>query len=142
MMDVNRIYQGDALSVLLTFPDNSVDMCMTSPPYYGLRNYGVEQVFPGGYKGQLGLEPTPEVYVWHLVEIFHEVKRVLKKEGTLWVVINDSYLNKCLCMIPEQLAMALVRDGWVLRNKNIWYKHGGMPSSAKEIGRASCRERV
>jgi len=164
MMKVNKIYQGDALSVLQTFPDNSIDMCMTSPPYWGLRDYGVEQIFSDGWKGQLGLEPTPEMYIQHMTEIFHEVKRVLKKEGTLWLVIGDTYggscqgggdtgiskeryrkelltykdtpqkkmMPKCLMMIPERLAWSMIQDGWILRNKNIWYKHNGMPSSVHD----------
>jgi len=169
MMEINKIYHGDALSVLRTFPDNSIDMCMTSPPYWGLRDYGVEQVFPDGSKGQLGLEPTPEMYIQHMAEIFHEVKRVLKKTGTLWIVIGDTYWgggnaqghtentvqfgtvktlehgavskpvargnqfqSKCLCMIPERLAWSMIQDGWILRNKNIWYKHNAMPSSAQD----------
>jgi len=163
-MGVNKIYQGDALSVLQTFPDNTIDMCMTSPPYWGLRDYGVEQVFPDGSKGQLGLEPTPEQYIQHMTEIFHEVKRVLKKIGTLWVVIGDTYggscqgggdtglskkryrkelltyrdkpqkkmMPKCLMMIPERLAWSMIQDGWILRNKNIWYKHNNMPESVKD----------
>lgn len=78
-----QILQGDCLTVLKTLPDNSVDCCITSPPYYGLRDYGVD--------GQIGLEETPEEYVNRLVAVFHEVKRVLKKDGTLWLNIGDSY---------------------------------------------------
>jgi len=77
------ILQGDALAVLKTLPDESVDMCCTSPPYYGLRDYGVA--------GQIGLEETPEQYVSKLVAVFHEVKRVLKSTGSLWLNISDSY---------------------------------------------------
>lgn len=77
------ILHGDALSVLKTLPDGSVDCCVTSPPYYNLRDYGVN--------GQIGLEESPEEYIQKLVEIFREVKRVLKKDGTLWVNIADSY---------------------------------------------------
>lgn len=77
------ILQGDALEVLKTLPDESVNMCVTSPPYLGLRDYGVD--------GQIGLENTPEEYIQRLVDVFHEVKRVLKNDGTLWVNIGDSY---------------------------------------------------
>lgn len=77
------ILHGDALSVLKTLPDESVDCCVTSPPYYNLRDYGVD--------GQIGLEETPEEYIQRLVEIFREVRRVLKSDGTLWVNIADSY---------------------------------------------------
>lgn len=77
------ILQGDALSVLKTLDDESINCCVTSPPYYNLRDYGVD--------GQIGLEETPEEYIQKLVEIFREVRRVLKKDGTLWVNIADSY---------------------------------------------------
>jgi len=77
------LLQGDALSVLKSMPDESVDMCMTSPPYWGLRNYHVD--------GQIGLEKTYQEYIDHLMQIFDEVKRVLKKTGTCWVNIADSY---------------------------------------------------
>jgi len=71
-----EIKQGDALSVLKTMPDQSINTCVTSPPYWGLRDYGVD--------GQLGLEKTPEEYVAKIVEIFREVRRVMKDDGTLW----------------------------------------------------------
>ena len=77
------LYQGDALEVLSRLPSESVDMCVTSPPYYGLREYGMD--------GQIGLEKTPEEYVAKLVAIFREVRRVLKKEGTMWLNLGDSY---------------------------------------------------
>ena len=79
----NNIITGDALEQLKNLPDRSIDCCVTSPPYYGLRNYGVE--------GQIGLEETPEEYINRLVKVFHEVKRVLKDDGTLWLNIGDSY---------------------------------------------------
>lgn len=79
----NIIYHGNCLKVLKTLPDNSIDCCVTSPPYYGLRNYGVE--------GQIGLEETPEAFVAELVKVFDEVKRVLKPTGTLWLNMGDSY---------------------------------------------------
>jgi DNA modification methylase len=82
-MTPNTIIQGDALEVLRTLPDNSVDCCVTSPPYYALRDYGVS--------GQIGLEDTPEAYIERLREVFMEVRRVLKPEGTLWLNIGDSY---------------------------------------------------
>jgi len=77
------ILQGDVLEQLHTLPDKSVQCCVTSPPYYGLRNYGV--------KGQIGLEDTPEAFVEKIVEVFHEVKRVLRDDGTLWLNFGDSY---------------------------------------------------
>jgi DNA modification methylase len=83
MERVNEIIEGDALAVLKTLPNENVDCCITSPPYFGLRDYGVA--------GQIGLEETPEEYTEKLVEIFREVKRVLKKEGTMWLNLGDSY---------------------------------------------------
>ena len=77
------IYLGDALSCLKNIPDNSVHMCVTSPPYYGLRDYGVV--------GQIGLEETPEEYIEKMVLVFREVRRVLRPDGTLWLNIGDSY---------------------------------------------------
>lgn len=80
---MNHILQGDSLTILKTLESESIDCCITSPPYWGLRDYGVE--------GQLGLEKTPEEYVVKMVQVFREVKRVLKKEGTLWLNLGDSY---------------------------------------------------
>jgi len=82
-MELNAVYNIDCMEGLKQLPDNSVDCCITSPPYYGLRDYGV--------KGQIGLEETPEAYIQKMVEIFSEVYRVLKKTGTLWLNIGDSY---------------------------------------------------
>jgi DNA modification methylase len=82
-MELNKIYHGDSLEVLKTFPSESVDCVITSPPYFGLRDYGVE--------GQIGLEETPKIYVDKLVLVFREVKRVLKDDGTLWLNLGDSY---------------------------------------------------
>ena len=80
---LNKIIQGDCLEVLKTLPNESIDMVMTSPPYWALRDYGVD--------GQLGLEPTFQEYITKLCDIFDEVKRVLKKEGTCWVNMGDVY---------------------------------------------------
>ncbi len=83
MLEINKIYQGNVLKVLKTFPDESIHCCVTSPPYWGLRDYGIE--------GQIGLENTPEEYVAKMVEVFREVKRVLRKDGTLWLNLGDTY---------------------------------------------------
>ena len=80
---MNKIFCGNALDILKTFPPESVNMCVTSPPYYGLRDYGVE--------AQIGNEQTPYEYIQNLLLVFEEVKRVLKPDGTLWVNIADSY---------------------------------------------------
>lgn len=83
MIELNKIYNSDCSEFLKQLPDNFIDCCVTSPPYYGLRDYGVE--------GQIGLEETPDQYVQKLVAVFTEVKRVLKPEGTLWLNLGDSY---------------------------------------------------
>lgn len=82
---LDKIIQGDAIEILRTLPDGLVHTCVTSPPYWGLRDYGVE--------GQLGLEATPEEYVGRLLEMFREVWRVLRDDGTLWLVLGDSYVS-------------------------------------------------
>lgn len=82
-MEINKVYLGDSLEVVKTFPDNCMDCVVTSPPYYALRDYGQE--------GQIGLEGTPQEYIDKLVSLFREVRRCLKKSGTLWVNIGDSY---------------------------------------------------
>lgn len=80
------VYQGDVRDCLAELPDESVDCCVTSPPYWGLRDYGVA--------GQLGLEPTPDEYVQNMVDVFREVRRVLRSSGTLWLNLGDSYLSR------------------------------------------------
>lgn len=82
-MELNKVYLGDSLETIKTFPDESIDCVVTSPPYYGLRDYGVD--------GQIGLEDSPEAYIERLVLLFREVRRVLKKDGTCWVNLGDSY---------------------------------------------------
>ena len=152
------LLQGDCLETLKTLPDCSVQCCVTSPPYYGLRDYGVE--------GQIGLEETPEAYVAKLVAVFREVKRMLKDDGTLWVNIGDSYSGsgkgqwnggandpknnktrgmkldagdipagtkpKDLIGIPWMVAFALRADGWWLRSDIIWAKPNPMPESVTD----------
>jgi len=82
-MELNKVYLGDALETIKTFPDESIDCVVTSPPYYALRDYGID--------GQIGLEETPEAYIQKLVDLFREIRRVLKDDGTIWVNIGDSY---------------------------------------------------
>lgn len=158
-MEVNKIIQGDCLEVLKTLESESVDCCITSPPYWGLRDYGVS--------GQLGLEKTPEEYVAKMVEVFKEVRRVLKKEGTCWLNLGDSYATqhavgttddktnwkhgklsrgyqgrtggiggvvkgKDLVGIPWRVAFALQADGWYLRQDIIWHKPNPMPESVTD----------
>lgn len=129
-----KIHCGDALEVLKTLPEASVNCCVTSPPYWGLRDYGCE--------GQLGLEKTPEEYVAKLVGIFREVRRVLRNDGVLWLNLGDSYVGnaspggaitglktKDLVGIPWMSAFALRADGWFLRSDCIWAKLNVMPES-------------
>ena len=217
---LNKVICGNSLDVLRQFPNECIDCVVTSPPYWGLRQYeGADTTYysseiakyckheweeiikrkergglgesswerpsrehsPGNkaqssffckkcnsWKGQLGLEPDPDLYIEHLIQIFREVKRVLKRTGTCWVVINDTYGGsrggsgqyhpsphgfqfslkvgwdpkitppqayvkpKCLCMIPERFALAMINDGWWLRNKICWIKPNHMPESVKD----------
>lgn len=218
-METNKIIQGDAKEVLKQLPNESVDMAMTSPPYWGLRDYGEEagslwggdkdcvhswkrhKVEPssgspsdksglredpkkkqkenwskgieseevevnfcskcGAWKGQLGLEPKPDLYVKHLMSIFDELKKVLKPTGLFFLNIGDTYSDsggapedtgkrsydkgsfrngtvktnlpqKCMSMIPERVMMSMVDRGWILRNKIIWNKPNPMPESVKD----------
>ena len=91
-MDLNKIYTGHALDVLKTLPECSVNMCITSPPYWGLRDYKTNPVkWNDGWRGELGAEPNFNQYINHLCDVFDEVKRVLKDDGTCWVNIGDTY---------------------------------------------------
>jgi DNA modification methylase len=149
----NQIIQGDCLEVLKGLPDSSVHCCVTSPPYYGLRDYGVD--------GQIGLEETPDAYVARLVEVFREVRRVMRDDGTLWVNLGDSHAAtrgnqrppsntrnkghnlgssrvplgwkpKDLFGIPWRVAFALQADGWYLRQDIIWHKPNPIPESVRD----------
>ena len=152
---MNRILTGDALGEMAKMEAESVHCVVTSPPYWGLRDYGVE--------GQLGLEPTPDLYIENLVQIFREVRRVLRRDGTLWLNMGDSYAGsgkgigsdhgkavvddagygskvlipfglkpKDLCGIPWRVAFALQADGWWLRSDIIWAKPNPMPESVTD----------
>ena len=150
---------GDCLQTLKQF-DDKARMCVTSPPYYGLRNYGDEE-------NQIGLEESPEEYIQNLVKVFREVRNVLTEDGTLWLNMGDSYYNyrpgkayvkqtvasnrqdlpeyspkrsnkleglkeKDLIGIPWMLAFALRADGWYLRQDIIWHKPNPMPESVRD----------
>jgi len=119
-----KILCGNAREVLQTLEPESVHTCVTSPPYYNLRDYGVS--------GQIGMEQTPEEYISRLVEAFREVRRVLRRDGTLWVNIGDSYQDKNLIGIPWMLAFALRTDGWYLRQDIIWHKTRCIPESVRD----------
>lgn len=157
---MSKILCGDAAEQLKTLADGSVNMCVTSPPYYGLRDYGEA--------GQIGIEQTPDEYIARLINVFDEVYRVLAPDGTLWVNIGDSYAgsgkgpmtiskngknenvfdmsnriyevpkkwegikSKDMIGIPWMLAFALRARGWYLRSDIIWYKKNCLPESAKD----------
>lgn len=160
-MEINKIINSDCVLGMKNLPDNSIDCCVTSPPYFGLRDYGHED--------QIGLEDTPELFVEKMVEVFTEVKRVLKKEGTLWLNLGDSYSGsnstkdsvinenslsaksghvrggkskpigivnglkaKDLIGIPWLVAFALQKSGWYLRQDIIWHKPNPMPESVTD----------
>ncbi len=158
---MNKLIIGDALESLKKLPSETVQVCVTSPPYWGLRDYGAE--------GQIGLEDTPEEYIAKLVKVFEEVRRVLRKDGTLWLNLGDSYINgngktslwrrnlevlksrgkpqdgpreavrghsylkdKDLVMIPARTAIALQQDGWWLRSEIVWNKLNSLPESVED----------
>jgi DNA modification methylase len=118
-----NILQGDCIESLKKLEDQSINTCITSPPYWGLRNYNDEEK-------QLGMEDTPEEFTENLVKVFKEVKRVLRDDGTVWLNLGDSYgKNKQLTGIPWRVAFALQQDGWYLRQDIIWHKPNPMPES-------------
>jgi len=148
---METVLLGDALEQLRTLEPESINTCVTSPPYYNLRDYGIA--------GQIGREATPEEYIGKLVEVFREVRRVLRRDGTLWVNIGDSYATrsgaqpptntrnahghtekhppggykyKDLIGVPWLLAFALRADGWYLRQDIIWNKTNCMPESVRD----------
>lgn len=121
----HQIIIGDCLESLRAMPACSIDCCVTSPPYFGLRDYGMD--------GQLGLEPTPDEFVSALIDVFREVRRALSDEGTLWLNLGDSYGKaKQLMGIPWRVAFALQADGWYLRQDIIWSKPNPMPESVRD----------
>jgi DNA modification methylase len=154
-MTPDRVIIGDCRTVLPTLDAESVQCVVTSPPYWGLRDYG--------HDAQLGLESTPQAYVEAMVAVFREVHRVLKPDGTLWLNIGDSYQNakgqaggfdpkqparrhglrptdvtipglkpKDLVMIPARVALALQADGWWVRSEIIWHKPAPMPEPVND----------
>ena len=118
------IHHGDVRKVLPTLKAGSVQCVVTSPPYWGLRNYNV--------KDQIGLERTPEAYVEKMVAVFREVKRVLRDDGTCWLNLGDSFQDKQLVGMPWRVAFALQADGWYLRSDIIWHKPNPMPESVTD----------
>ncbi len=115
---------GDALSVLPKLPPASIDCAMTSPPYWGHREYA---------DGGIGLEQTPAAYIDNLLAIVAELRRVLKPSGSFWLNIGDTYDRKCLQGIPWRVALRMVDEqGWVLRNDVVWHKVKGGPDTSKD----------
>lgn len=151
-MELNKVYLGNAIEIVKTFPNESINCVVCSPPYYGLRDYCCD--------GQIGLEETPEDYIGKLVDLFRGIRRVLKKDGTIWVNLGDSYAGNCsraskgragfgaeregvfkkcgglapkqLIGIPWRFAFAMQADGWYLRQDIIWNKSNPMPESVTD----------
>lgn len=161
-MELDAIHVSDALTYLQALPDESINCCVTSPPYFNLRDYGTD--------GQIGLETTPAEYVAALVAVFREVRRVLRSDGVMFLNLGDSYVgykgdnynknqrrgtgeyspvpsshnqgtpqtvggglkNKDRMMIPARLAIALQDDGWWLRDEIVWHKPNPMPASVTD----------
>jgi site-specific DNA-methyltransferase (adenine-specific) len=119
-----EILVGDAVTRLRELSDGSIRTCVTSPPYWGLRDYGND--------GQLGLESTPQEFVENLCQVFDEVRRVLADDGTLWVNLGDTYADKSLAGIPWRFAFAMQDRGWYLRQDIIWAKPNPMPESVTD----------
>lgn len=129
MKIVNKILVGSASTKLKQLDDGFIDCCVTSPLYWSKLAHiktKPQKWIPvrghGSWVGELGLEPTQDMYVQHLLQIFDEVKRVLKKEGSCWVVLGDTYYNKSFRLVPEQFAIGMIEHGWILRSKIIWHK--------------------
>jgi site-specific DNA-methyltransferase (adenine-specific) len=121
----DRLLVGDALEQLRTVPDALVRTCVTSPPYFGKRRY---QDRPDPL--EIGREASPAEYVARLVAVFHEVRRVLRPDGTLWLNLGDAIRDGRLLGLPWRVALALVDDGWRLVADLIWHKPNAMPSPA------------
>lgn len=123
--DTITLHHGDSLEVARTLESRSVHCVVTSPPYFGLRDYGND--------GQYGLEESPAAYVETMRALFSELRRVLADDGTLWLNIGDTYgRGKRLLGIPWQVALELQNDGWTLRNSIIWHKPNAMPESVTD----------
>ena len=120
---VDQILCGDAYEVACGLPTACVDTVVTSPPYYRQRDYGSDD--------QIGQEASPDTYVQRLVELFTELKRVVKPTGSAWMVIGDKYRNGELMGMPWRVCLALKDAGWILRSDCIWHKPNAMPSSVK-----------
>jgi DNA modification methylase len=153
-MELNKILQGDCMSVIKTLPNKSVNCVITSPPYWQLRDYG--------WNGQWGLEPTFQMYLENLWSLMDEIYRVLSDDGTAWINLGDTYNgvkkgntsnkgycentvidtfakpkqdkieDKCLLLIPHRFAIGCIDRGWIMRNDVVWAKRNAMPESATD----------
>ena len=123
-LETNIIHIGDNIFHLTNIPDASVDMCVTSPPYYNLRDYK--------NSNQIGAENTVNDFVENLCKVFDEVKRILKPTGSCWVNIGDTYDKKRLLQVPSRFEIAMCDRGWHLRNEIIWSKPNPQPISSKD----------
>lgn len=123
-LETNIVHVGDNITNLKNIPDTSVDMCVTSPPYYNLRDYN--------NSGQIGAENTVKDFVDNLVEVFDEIHRILKPTGSCWVNIGDTYDKKRLLQVPSRFEIAMCDRGWQLRNEVIWSKPNPQPISSKD----------
>ena len=121
-----QILNGDCIEMMKTLPEKSINCCVTSPPYFGLRDYG--------HEAQIGLEETPEAFVQKMVEVFKEVKRVLRDDGTLWLNLGDSYYN-----YRPGKGQALVKQSCASNDQDLPHNcamRGNKLDGLKEIGRA------
>lgn len=153
MLELNKVHNMNCIEGIKLLDDESIDMVITSPPYWGLRDYGVD--------GQIGQEPTFNEFVNNLCDIFDEIHRVLKPSGTCWVNLGDTYggsgdkkgykdtknptgrngqsksvnrnaPQKCLLQIPSRFSIEMIDRGWILRNEIIWHKPNQMPQPVKD----------
>lgn len=134
--DRYSLFAGDATKALRKLPDASINTCLTSPPYWSVRDYEADE--------QIGLEDSVDDYVKRIVAVFREVRRTLTEDGTAWLNIGDCYINgakaagppwqrnKQLALVPFRVAIALEDDGWLVRNTAVWHKPNAMPSSTSD----------
>ena len=117
---------GDNLSILKDIPSNSIDCCITSPPYWGQRSYS---------SGGIGLESNPNDFIYNILKVTSELRRVLKEKGSFWLNIGDTYKNKSMQAIPWRIAIRMIDEqGWILRNDVVWNKlKGAMDSSSDKL---------
>ncbi len=150
---------GDCRELIRELPNNHIDCIITSPPYYKMRVYRLQPLIYGenplchhewkdytikgtdvsyslcskcnAFRGELGWEPTPDLFITHLIEVFEVIKPKLKSTGSLWVNLGDKWIDGDLALIPEQFAIGMKKKGWILINQVIWYRNNHMPESVK-----------